>query len=208
MLGRGRAVVVMTGLVGSLALAACGGSAKSKLASGTSASDSSTSAASSAPAESSTSPAASESSTTGLPNGPLDQCLTGSWKSTSIKASFPYGDVTVEVRGGADELFTVKADGTFTTDLSHVQPLTGRAGASTWEVRGTGRATGHLNTAGGRLSYNFDDPANALPTTITKDGTVLATVHARSVTESYKCEAGVKLTTTGEASTTDYVPAG
>ncbi|MHB8670649.1 MAG: hypothetical protein ACYDAD_08840 [Acidimicrobiales bacterium] len=204
MSGRGARAVVVASLLGAVVLAGCGGSSKSNSASDTSTSEGS--ATSSGSGESTTS-AAADSTTTGVPNGPFDQCLVGTWKSTSVKASFPYQDGKVEVEGGVGELLTIKADGSFVTDLSNVTPLTGSAAGASWKITGAGKATGHANTAGGKVSETYDDP-NALTTTIIKDGTTLASVHGQSTTDTYQCQAGARLTTVGENSTTEYVPAG
>jgi len=73
-------------------------------------------------------------------------CLTGTWRSTSIK------DPELKLTGGTGGTLTISSNGAFVVNYSGVRPMTfsedGLKGSMTY----SGQATGQLRVNGGKLS--------------------------------------------------------
>ena len=150
------------------------------------------------------SPAPSSASATAVA---LDQCLVGTWKSTSISGGITIAGAHVTLSGGAGELITFASSGRIRTDDSNTAPLTGTATDGTvYKLAQTGVATGTVTAAAGRLAVTLDQPT-PLTVSLYKNGALLQSQHPGPATDAYTCAAGSSLVITGGGGTVStYAP--
>jgi hypothetical protein len=150
------------------------------------------------------SPAPSSASPTAVA---LDQCVVGTWKSTSINGGITIAGAHVTLSGGAGELLTIASSGVIRTDDSGTAPLTGTAtDGSVYKLAQTGIATGAVTAAGGHIAVKLDQPT-PLTVSLYKNDVLLQSQHPGSATDTYTCAAGSSLVITGGGGTVStYAP--
>lgn len=135
-------------------------------------------------------------------SGAIDGCLVGSWKSTGLTT---VGQL--KLAGGAGELLTVDADGTYFYDYSQMQPYSGTtAGGDQIEDTITGTLTGQFHTRDGTWTTSVDDPST-MELSIRKNGVLVATGHASgSDSGSYTCQPHRHLTISDSTGVIEFEP--